>query len=354
MLAVLSVIAVFVALILVHEWGHFIAAKKSGMKVEEFGIFFPPRLFSWKKGETVYSINLIPLGGFVKILGEEGGHQDNPRSFSAQSISKRTLALSAGVIMNVILAAVFFIWAFNVGMPTAVTPENQDSLQDISTRVVQVAPGSPAQEAGFKVGDRLLSINDQTFNSIDDLQAFVSDRSGQELRVEVRRGDTLKTLGVLARSDPPEGEGAMGVSLARVGLDKQGFFASIKSGIVSTVNTIGGVVYGFYMLLKGLLTGAEVGGQVAGPAGIFALFFQFYELGIPFFLRFAGLLSISLAIINILPIPALDGGRIAFLGWEAITGRKASQRIEQVAHTVGFILLILLIVIITIQDIARF
>lgn len=353
-LAIISVTAVFVALILVHELGHFLAAKRAGMKVEEFGIFFPPRLFSVKKGETVYSLNLVPLGGFVKIFGEEGKHEKDPRSFAAQPISQRALVLSAGVLMNILLAAGFFIWGFNAGMPTAVTADNEAKLQDIGIRIIQVAPDSPAQQAGLQIGDKILSAQGTPVDKIEQLQALIKSKAGQAISLEIQRGRGALNLQVLARQNPPQGQGPIGVALARIGLEKKGFLEGLTAGIATTFQTIGAVVIGFYLVVKGLLVQGELAGDVAGPVGIVGLFFQFYQLGLPFFLRFAGLLSVSLAVINILPFPALDGGRLAFLGWEGLSGRRVPQKVEQVAHTLGYVALIVFILLVTLQDIGRF
>jgi regulator of sigma E protease len=354
MLAILSILGIFVALILVHELGHFLAAKRAGMKVEEFGIFFPPRILTFKKGETVYSLNLIPLGGFVKIFGEQGQHKNNPRSFAAKSLGMRAIVISAGVLMNLVLAALFFAWGLNIGMPTVATSENEAQLEQVVIRLVEVQPDGPAKEVGLRIGDQLQSIEGQSFQKIEDLQSFVQANTGKVLNVAVKRGSEIFNFKVLARANPPEGQGPMGVGLARIGLEKQPFLTALGQGIVLTFETLGAVAVGFYQLIVSLLVSGRLIGEVAGPVGIGSLAFQFYNLGLPFFLRFAGVLSISLAVINAIPFPALDGGRLIFLGWEGLSGRRVSPKVEQMVHAAGFIALILLIVIITFRDISRF
>jgi regulator of sigma E protease len=357
----------------VHEFGHFWTARKFGVKAEEFGFGFPPRAFGfykdtngkWRKvigkkevkdaSDTVYSVNWVPLGGFVKIKGENGEGEDEPDSFAGKKPWKRAIILSAGVIMNVVLAAVLFSIGSMMGIPKALDGLPEDiSVRDKKIQIVEVLPESPAKEAGFRMGDILVSIEGNQFEDINEIQNYVDSNGDQELTYKIKRGDEIKTFEVT----PEEMEGTdrqgVGVALVTTGLVKYPFFTAIWEGIKTTGFLLVGVVVALFGLIKGLVTGAGVGGDVAGPIGIAALTGQMADMGLVYLIQFTALLSVNLAIINFIPFPALDGGRVLFLLIEKIKGAPVKKETEAIFHNIGFILLLLLILVITFKDVANF
>jgi regulator of sigma E protease len=357
----------------VHEFGHFWTARKFGVKAEEFGFGFPPRVFGfykdtngkWRKvigkkevqdaSDTVYSVNWIPLGGFVKIKGEDGEGEEDPDSFVNKKPWKRAIILSAGVIMNVVLAAVLFSIGSMMGIPKALDGLPEDiSVRDKKIQIVEVVPESPAKEAGFRMGDILVSIEGNEFEDIEEIQNYVDSHGDQELTYKIKRGDETKDFEVT----PTEMEGTdrqgVGVALVTTGLVKYPFFTAIWEGIKTTGFLLVGVVVAFFGLIKGLVTGAGVAGDVAGPVGIAALTGQMADMGLVYLIQFTALLSVNLAIINFIPFPALDGGRVLFLLIEKIKGTPVKRETEAIFHNIGFALLLLLILIITFKDITNY
>lgn len=358
MVTIFLLILTFALLVLAHEWGHFIKAKRSGVRVDEFGFGFPPRIFGVKKGETTYSLNLIPLGGFVRIHGEDGSDRSNPRSFGSKSIFKRFNILAAGVGMNLALAAFLLIVGHMVGIPQAVEQGQESQFSDQRIQIVSVAENSPASEAGLRIADSIEAVKidgeELAITRVEDLQKIVKDNAGEEMSVIVSRGDTIKELAVIPRARFPENEGPLGVALLRTGLRSFPVFESIWRGVISTVNILVIIVIGLFTLIKDLILGAGPGAAVAGPVGIGLLTIQMIDLGVPYWLQFTALLSINLALINFLPFPALDGGRILFLFIEKLRGRPVNPNVEKWIHAAGFLVLILLILVVTFQDIDRF
>ena len=344
-------IIILAVLVLVHEFGHFIVAKKSDMQVEEFGIGFPPRLFGVRKGETVYSINAIPLGGFVRILGENNEFQENPRSFINKPFWPRLLTLVAGVLMNFIFAGVLFSIGFMIGLPTAL-PEGQAlpahahlSGQGIS--ILGVDPGSPADKGGIGEGDMIKSVDGHSFQTIEELQAYVQAHLGSTIDFDLQRGSADVHAKVLARVNPPAGQGATGIGLGLVGKLSFPWYIAPVVGFKAAIQVIVQTAAAFYELVRhgqGL-------SSLGGPIRIAALTNQVTKLGFVYIVQFTAFLSVNLGIINILPFPALDGGRVLFLLVEKISGRRNNQKVENWANTVGFALLIALILVISIHDI---
>lgn len=357
-------------LIFVHELGHFMTAKKLGIKVEEFGFGFPPRMFGiyknkegkWKKviggkkegvENTIYSINWLPLGGFVKIFGEEGEGSKDPESFASKPIWKRSLVLAAGVFMNFVLAAILLMVGFKIGLPQAIDSEDSN-VRDAKIQIAQVATESPAAESGLSLGDEIISIEEERFYKIEDIQNKIKDNSGQEILIEVKRGGEIKEIKTTPRENPPEDEGALGISLVKTGLVSYPWYISIGKGLEATISVTLAILIAFYELIKNLIVGEKVGADFAGPVGIAVMTGQVTRMGLAYVLQFVAVLSINLAIINILPLPALDGGRILFLIIEKVRGKKVGKKIENTVHTIGFFLLILLLVVVTFKDLFRF
>jgi regulator of sigma E protease len=351
-MTILLFIAVLAVLILSHEFGHFVAAKVSGMRVEEFGFGFPPRLFSKQIGETVYSLNLLPLGGFVKIFGEDDAKSQSG-SFSSKPIYLRTLVLTAGVIFNLILAwflVSFVLWS---GAPSAVGPE----VAGADILVTEVQTGTPAQQIGLASGDKLLklSFGDEVLkvSNISDVQNFISRHKGNEIKVEVKRGDKVLEFSVAPSANPSKGKGALGIAMERVAVVREPIQKAIWKGLVFTIVWIKNIIYALVGLLINVFKGGEMGIQLMGPVGIAGIVGVTSKLGLVYLLQLVALLSINLAIINFLPFPALDGGRFIFLMIEAVKRSPVSPKIIQTANNIGFVVLIILMIFVSYYDIVR-
>lgn len=345
---------------MVHEWGHFITAKKAGLKVEEFGFGFPPRLWSVKKGETVYSLNGIPFGGFVRILGEDGLATDDPRSFAAKRAGVRAKIIVAGVVMNVLLAVFLLtlgnLWGVRIGLSDDLPTGGQ--VKDKQVQIIQIAPGSPAQQAQLQLLDQILALkageNRVVVQEIAAVQEFVKNHAGQELTMTIKRGEEILEKSLLARVQPPAGEGALGVSLALTGLVKYPWYQSLYRGVEQTAVLLINTVYGYGLVIKNLLMTGKPGAELSGPVGIARFTGQAARLGLAYLLQLTALLSVNLAVLNIIPFPALDGGRLLLIGLEKIKGAPLPRRTEQWINSLGFTLLILLMIYVTAKDVLKF
>lgn len=359
---ILLTIAVFIAvlglLVFVHELGHFVMAKRAGMRVDEFGLGFPPRLFSIRKGGTTYSINAIPLGGFVKILGEDGSEISDPQSFANKSHWQRFSVLVAGVTMNVILAWVLMSIGMGVGLPTVLDENDQlprsAIVRNSSVGVLETAPQSPAALAGLKAGDVIVEIGGEAISSIQEAQAVTRSHAGTPTVYTIRRGSATFDANITPRVNPPEGEGSLGIALGEIALVSYPWYEVVWRGLLYTVNLLLYTLSAFWSLIVGVFQGADVGAALSGPVGIAVLTRDVTRLGFIYLLQFTALLSINLAIINIIPFPALDGGRILFLAIEKIRGKKMNPKAEVWANTVGFMFLLLLMVGVTVHDFDKF
>lgn len=342
-------------LVFVHEFGHFIMAKRSGAKVEEFGFGFPPRIFGVKRGETIYSINLIPLGGFVKILGENGEEKENSRSFSSKTIWQRFQMLAAGVTANIVLAVVLFSIVAAIGVPTIFgSADDEKNVKNLQVMILEVKDNSPAKNADIKAGDFIVSLavdsQKTDIKKVKDVETFIDQNRGRDITFTVKRGQELLNLKAHARTDAPEGEGATGISLGAVGVVSYPWYEAIWQGITRTWDVASLILVTLFGLIKSLVTSGRVSEQLTGPVGIAAMVGQTAQLGVAYVLQFTALLSVNLAIINALPFPALDGGRILFLVIEKIKKKPVSQETENLIHTIGFSLLILFMVLVTFKD----
>ena len=340
-------------LILAHEWGHFYSARKLGVKVEEFGFGFPPRIFSKIKSGVRYSLNLFPFGGFVKIFGEHGEGEMSAESFASRPVWQRFLILAAGVGMNLVLAWALFSVSAGVGVPYVIESEGSSA----SVSVLSVAPGSPAEESGIKFGDRILRLSEGgdsvSVRSEGDVSDFVRTHKGKTALLLAERGNAEMEFRVFIREEPPEGEGAMGISMGRLGIKKAPWYLAPFEGVRTLGRGIAATLYGFWYLISELFQG-RTAVPVSGPVGIFVFANDIRPLGIAFFLHFMGILSVNLAILNFLPIPALDGWRVLFLLIEKIRGRRIDAHLENYTHIVGFFVLIALMILVTYRDIRVF
>lgn len=358
LLTILIFIIILGLLVFVHELGHFVMAKRAGMKVEEFGFGFPPRMFGIKRGETIYSVNWIPLGGFVRILGEDGQDDQNPESFGNKSGWRRFSVLVAGVTMNFILAWFLLSIGLAIGLPTVISEGEElpthARTKSVSVTVVDTMPDAPAAAAGIKVGDKILKINDEPIDSIEEAQSLTSKSAGSELTYVLKRGSTTFEKKIVPRANPPEGQGPLGVALSSVAIVSYPWYQAIPRGLEAAVSLLVATVTAFAIILKQWLTGHSVGQALSGPVGIAVLTRDVAQLGFIYLLQFTALLSINLAVINAAPFPALDGGRILFLIIEKLRGKKLHQKAEQIANTVGFFVLIALMLLVTIRDVGKF
>ena len=329
-------------LIFVHEMGHFIAARLTGVKVEEFGMGFPPRLFAIKRGETVYSLNLIPLGGFCKMLGEEDPSE--PRSLASKRPLTKLFVLGAGPVMNAVLPIVLLTIAFMI--------PRQVVIGDVV--IEEVAPNSPAAEAGIEPGDTVLSINGHSIQNIGDLIYDVHLSLGEETTLELEAEDgSQKVVTLVPRWAPPEGEGPVGVALSLANTYEVSEHYPFWEAVPKSATTL----WETFELIRNEVRSWFARGtapQVGGPVAIFQITGEANAAGPSYLLQFAAFLSLNLAIINLLPLPALDGGRIVFVLLEVVRrGKRVSPRTEGLIHLVGFMMLIGLILVITYFDILR-
>lgn len=435
MLAVLVFIVILGVLIFVHELGHFVTARRNGIKASEFGFGFPPRILGvqlisgeenkkemevksievksvdiksqgqeireeiitekieeterlrpvrkWRiiwgsrdgddenekvdlaeahekkfRGGTIYSINWIPLGGFVKIKGEDGGNKDDTDSFAGKSGWVRTKVLAAGVAMNFIFAWLLISIVFMIGAPQAI--EEAENMSATKIQISDILPETPAQMAGLQVGDEIMKTQKNPagetvkLSSVEDVQNYIKNNAGKELDLGIIRGDETFSIKITPRVSAPEGQGLLGVNLAQTAIIRYPVHVALWEGLKTTANLIVAILIALGGIIKSLFIGNGVGADVAGPVGIAVLTKQVTGLGLVYILQFAALLSINLGIINILPIPALDGGRILFVLIEKMKGSPVSQKLEQTFHSVGFLLLILLLILVTFKDVMKF
>lgn len=361
-MSILLFFLVLFVLILVHEWGHFIAAKKTGMRVDEFGIGFPPKLFSIKKGETEYTFNALPIGGFVRIFGEnaesvEKNDPDRARAFGSRPKWAQAVVLVAGVTMNVILAWVLFFTTFLIGVPTSV--EEGAASSDAVLYVTSVLPQSPVA-TDIPTGAEIIRIESAT-NSSENLTPklfteFVQAHPSEDISITYRFNDEVTSIttqavtGIIA-SDPQRA--AIGISLALVENKQLGVGAAFVEATDATFTSLVGVATGLFSLLSDAIQGDADFSQVAGPVGIVGMVGDAAMIGITALLTFTAIISLNLAVINMLPLPALDGGRLLFVAIEAVTGRPINPVWSGRLNLIGFGLLMLLMVIVTYNDIVR-
>ena len=369
MLTAIIFIIILGLLIFVHELGHFLTARRNGIKADEFGFGFPPRMFGFIKDEmtgrwqfvpgnreiisknTIYSVNWLPLGGFVKIKGENGDGKDESDSFASKGAWPRIKVLAAGVIMNFIFAWLLISLGLMIGAPEAVDSNNIGN-ENFKIQISEVIPNSPASQMGLQVGDEI--IKNAKLNSIKSVQDYINSAKGQEVALQIKRGRDVLTLKGIPRVDFPEGQGALGIGLAATVINSYPWYEALWKGAVTTFDITIAMLTALYGILKSLFVGQGSMVEVAGPVGIAILTKQVATLGFVYILQFAALLSINLGIINIFPIPALDGGRILFILIEKIKGTPVTQKTEQMFHTIGFMLLIMLMIFVTFKDVVKF
>jgi len=414
-------IALLAVLVLSHEFGHFIAARKNGIKVEEFGFGYPPRLFGiqlfkrnklkkiaekeevitetqknlagevvlekitdkiqevavvvpekkWRmvwggkaieklqeenKGQdgTVYSINLLPLGGFCKIKGEEGGIND-PDSYDAKKPWQKFTVMAGGVVMNILLAAVLLSVGFMIGLPQNTNEiANVSNIKDRKLEIMSVLADKPAAKAELKAGDVIVKLGTLENPRQSEMIAYVDEHKKEQISVTVKRGEELLVKSIQPMIYEDTGKGGLGIAIAEVGIVQYPWYKAIYYGFITAGFYLKEIIFAFGLFFKGLFTGVGVGAAVTGPVGIAVMTGQVARLGLVYLIQFTAILSLNLAIINALPLPALDGGKILFLFIAKLRGKPVSQKVENTIHIIGFNLLLLLALVITIKDVSAF
>lgn len=333
-------------LVIVHEFGHFAFAKILGVEVEEFGLGFPPRIFSFKFQETLYSLNLILFGGFVKLKGETD--INDPQGFLAQPPIKKILIVLGGILLNVIFAYFIFSFGYIWGLP-----EYSEAFENIT--ILQVYPDSPAEKAGLKIGDQILyfKYNNQEIeiDSYKNLKEILKNYLGKEVIIGVKRGPhqfERKIIPLMQNNIGP-----MGIAFSSIKLEKKKFPENFYFGFLRTYETIYNLIIGFKDFFIKLFKEAKVAKEIVGPLGIYDIYTQMRILGISYILHFTALVSLNLALLNILPFPALDGGRFFIYLGEFLIGKKFPVKIENIINILGFVFLVVFMILITLKDILR-
>jgi len=340
-MTILISILIIAVLILFHETGHFLAARRIGIPVYEFSIGFGYKIISWRKDGVDYSIRIFPLGGFVRMAGEEPGDRDDPNGYSHRTPLEKIRVSFAGPFMNFVLALLIFIYSYAfIGIP-------RTTDEPIIGRVFD---GQPAENAGILAGDRVLAINGQEVATWDEFTTILAAQpAGTAVEMEIERGGKNTELLVTPEINTTTGTPAIGV-LSNIVYEKQGLLTAVKIGVVQTYELTLVLLGGLWTMVSGGASSAEI----AGPVGIVGLIGDAAQVGTVFLLSFAAFLSINLGILNLLPIPALDGSRIVFAVVEAIRRKPVQPEKEGFIHWLGFMFLMALIVLVTFNDIMKF
>lgn len=350
-------------LVLSHEFGHFIVAKLVGIKVEEFGFGFPPRAWSRKYGETEYSINWIPFGGFVRMLGESPtetvSDSESARSFSGKSKLRRAAVIVAGVLFNLLLAWFLIALGLMSGLPTSTSslPIGAE-VRDVRLVVLDTFANSPATKGGLKAGDAITSmrvLGGENFVAPkpEKLQELVAASLGQSIEFSILRGEESMIISVVPEGAGKGGKPAIGISMDEVGMARLGFWGATVEGFRITYSIFENTVVGLSRFVAGIFVGQVSGVEVTGPIGIAGLVGTAYSFGWVYLGSLLALISVNLAVINMLPIPALDGGHILFLCVEALRGKPVSPETSEKINRWFFFALLLLMLLITVADIFK-
>jgi len=347
--SILIFLLVLSILILVHEFGHFWVARRAGIWVEEFGIGLPPRVIAKKFGETIYSVNALPFGGFVRLHGEntEEAVKKPDHAFIKKSKKIRITVITAGVVMNFILA---------IGLFSIVSSFRGIPRETENVRVLEIQESSPAMTAGMQVDDFVRELGGEKITSTTQFIESIDQKMGVEAVIVLERDGTLIETNIVPRENPPEGEGSLGVVISSSEIYFpplwQRPFIGVYYGFQEALFWGGAVIAGFFKIFQDLFSG-QLPKDLAGPVGIYAITSQAASFGFLALINFVAILSVNLAILNILPFPALDGGRLLFIVVESIFGKRVVPRVESSIHAVGMIILILLLIAITAHDIRR-
>lgn len=347
---------------LVHEFGHFYAAKRSGVRVDEFGLGFPPRLWGKEYGGTLYSINAIPFGGFVKIFGESPDEEsisgpDSMRSFVNKSKWIQVFILAAGIIMNLVFAWFLFSIGFMSGMTIGVSDATAKYVTESHVIVLDTLKDSPAAKAGLLSGDEILvfSLNkaSTTASTVESVQQAMKDSNGRPVTLEIKRGADMKYLSVVPQKGVLGNNYAIGISMDLVGKVKLPPHLALWEGLKLMARNFTAIMASMYGLIHDAVLGKADISQISGPVGIARLVGDAGKLGFVYLLSFTAFISVNLAVLNLIPFPALDGGRILFVAIEAIIRRPISPKVSNTINAIGFGLLIFFMLFVTYKDIVK-
>src|SRR3989339_108513 len=363
-MTIILFLVVLAVLIFVHELGHFLVAKRAGIRVDEFAIGFPPKILSWVRGETKYVLNFIPFGGYVKIFGENPNEEsmtgeDSARSFVNAKKWKQASVLLSGIFFNILFAWLLISISFSFGslVPVGEGASNYSKyIKDSQVILTGVLPNSPAEKAGLKQGDRLLSVDSligKVLTSATVMEEIKKSISG-EINVTFDRAGQIKQIKVIPEFNKTENKKVIGVYMENVGVVKLNPVLALWEGGKLTVTTFKQVAVGLGTFLWQTVRGQGDFSQVSGPVGIVSLVGDAANFGLAYFLGFVAFISLNLAVINLIPFPALDGGRVLFVIIEAIIKRPIKPKIANTLNTVGFFILIALMLVITYRDILKF
>ncbi len=361
-MSIIIFIVILLVLVVSHEFGHFIVAKKSGIRVDEFSFGFPPKIWGKKVGETTYNLNALPFGGYVKIFGENGDYEnikeeDKKRSFVNKPRYIQAMVLVAGVVMNFLVAWLLLSVGFMSGLPSSSSMAPSGStVGDQHITITSVIKGSPAENAGFKTGDKLIKLStskDYTeVSSSESVQYFVKKHVNEAIAVDFLRGPDAKEITVTPLNNK-DGSPAIGIAMDTIGTLKLPVHKAVWEGLKLSTNLVVGTAEGFYKLISQAVVGKGDMSAVTGPIGIVGVVGDAAKFGFIYLLSFTALISINLAVINLLPFPALDGGRLLFLLIEKIKGSRINPKVGNIVNMIGFGLLMLLMVFVTYHDIIK-
>ncbi len=373
MLTILIFLAVLSVLVIFHEFGHFLMARFFGVKAEEFGLGFPPRAIGFvrdggrwkrvKKGDvqsypsTIWSLNWLPLGGFVRLKGEQNTDNHDNDSFANKSAWARAWILVAGVLMNWLLAILIFTVGFSAGVPTDLSglPEGA-VVKDRHIEITQVVDESPAAKAGILAGDHIIRIGTADMNDSEMARTELSKQSkvGESLTIQVKREEKIVDLVTQPAFIESIQRPGLGIGLADVGTVRLPIYRAVPQAVVTTYAFTKLIVSGFWNMLRDLVVSQKTSTELSGPVGIAVMTGKVAEQGVWALAQFAAVLSINLAVVNLLPIPALDGGRLVFVFIEVLRRKRRSLVWEARLHQIGFLLLISLIVLVTAKDLRTY
>jgi len=359
-MAIIIFIIILGILIFVHELGHFSVAKKSGIRVDEFAVGFPPKIFSFMKNGTKYALNLIPFGGYVRIFGENPDEESLDPEARDSFVNKPKIVqiavLGAGVTFNIIFAWILISISLMSGFPSMVTDENRDRVESANVVVTGVEKDSPAEGAGIQPGDiisAISSIENTTSEKItvDEVSSFIKDNGEEQITMSVLRGEENLEIALQPTSGILSDRKAIGITMDLIGTMKLGFFESIIQGAIMSGQMIKDIAFGLVIFIGQAITINADLSQVAGPVGIVGLVGDASNFGFVYLLGFTAFISLNLAVLNLLPFPALDGGRILFVIIEGIMGRRINPKVANTVNAAGFLILITLMIVITVSDI---
>ncbi len=363
MVTTIIFLLVLTVLVFIHELGHFLAARLFGIRVDEFAIGFPPRIWSFIKNGTRFAINIVPLGGYVKIHGENAEDEITPDSILAKARWKQAVVLVAGVVFNIVLAWVLLSLSFMMGTRASTAGFPAEKISDTGVVVMFVSPDSPAQKAGLAIGDEIVSVETADIRlatstlRVEAVQTAIKDSKGNVIfTVTPQHATSTKTISVEPKDGVVPGKRAVGISMDEVGTVKLGFFESFGYGAKSTYVLTQNVATGLWGFVKGLVVSDGGGAKaalksVSGPVGIATIVGSSARDGFSNLLVITAIISANLAVLNLVPFPALDGGRLVVVAIEGTIRRRINPKVINWINAIGFLLLIGLMLVVTFKDI---